>query len=112
MKSILLSLVMLLNSGLYVENETFPSDFYGIWQSVDNEFVRIQTTFDFEVRFIRVKNGQELAGGTLTPKSGRIHVSRTDIDTEYTLSYIINNRTMIVEKPDSHRVWVFTKVGK
>lgn len=111
MKSILLSLVMFLNTGLNVEKETFPSEFYGIWQSVDNEFVRIQTTFNFEVKFLRVKGGELLASGALTPQDGRIHVYRTDIEKEYTLTYTINGGTMIVEKPDSHRVWVFSKVG-
>lgn len=111
MKSILLSLVMLLNSGLYVENETFPSDFYGIWQSVDNEFVRINTTFNFEVKFLRVKEGELLSSGYLTSEPGKMHVYRTDIKKDYVLNYIIYNNTMVVEKPDSHRVWVFTKVG-
>ena len=52
-----------------------------------------------------------LASGKLSSVEGRIHVVRKDIDKEYTLAYTIYNNTMIVEKPDSHRVWVFTKVG-
>lgn len=111
MKSILLSLVMFFNTNLTPEEKTFPASLYGIWQSVDNEFLRIVTTFDLQIKFLRVKDGKVLASGNLRPVEGGIGVYRTDIDAEYTLSYTLNNRTVVIEKPDSHRVWVFTKVG-
>ncbi len=111
MKSILLSLVVLLTATSNVENETFPTEFYGVWQSIDNEFLRIQSNFNFETEFLRVKGREMLASGNLSSVGGRIYVIRKDIDKQYTLAYTIFNNTMIVEKPDSHRVWVFTKVG-
>ena len=119
MKTLILSVVMLFvvgpNSDVKPTDpdtaETFPTEMYGIWQSVENEFLKIQTNPDFETGFVRVKDLIPQASGTLVPADGEILVIRNDIERMYQISYVIQGNTMVVEKPDSNQVWVFNKVG-
>ncbi len=107
MKSILLSLVMLLTATSNVENETFPTEFYGVWQSIDNEFVSISN----DGSFIRVDGKEVRAQGYLRQEDGKLYIKRTDIDEEYVLSYSKRNDVLVITKPFSTQAWLFFRIG-
>jgi len=85
-----------------------PDELIGIWKNFDNEFLIIRLQGNFE----RVdSNGRKLAVGIIEVKEDTIKVIRGDINDEYSLGYLVNDKTFIVSKPrQSNRAWLFNKV--
>ena len=90
------------------ELNTVPSELVGIWKNFDNEFLVIRLRGEFE----RVSaKGKRLAVGIIKVKEDTINVIRTDIDDEYSLGYLVNDKTFVISKPrQSDRAWLFNKV--
>ena len=85
-----------------------PNELVGIWKNFDNEFLMIRLRGDFE----RVDSkGRRLAVGIIEVKEDTIKVIRKDINDEYSLGYLVNDKTFVVSKPrQSNRAWLFNKV--
>jgi len=91
--------------------------FYGVWQSLDNEFVQIHRGEDFEMKFVRmgvIPNRALLAKGEITEVEG----SSIEIQREYpmvetyesTFAFSPSGETLVIQKPNSKEAWVFHKV--
>lgn len=92
-------------------NSKVPTEVYGIWQSVDNEFVSIYTDSNFETVFDRrSSNGSRLAFGTVDYIDGQLFVTRTDVKDQYSLPFYIGDSTLVIMKPRSNQAWIWTKV--
>lgn len=79
---------------------------YGYWINTDNEVLIIQPNNTFTRR-----TGTEvLAEGKLMVKDGDLLVIRTDIETEYSLGYVVGENIFVVAKPDSTQAWLFTRL--
>jgi hypothetical protein len=96
--------------------KTVPMEIVGVWRNMDNEFLRI----DLYGKFKRVKpNGVVISEGRIEVTSSEyfleqeIRVYRDDVDDNYVLGYVINNRTFVVTKPHNKKeAWLFEKVTK
>ena len=110
MKKLILLFSLLVGS-LAFGQEDVPFEVYGIWQSVDNEFLRIARGPDGQAIFQRI-NGREMkAMGTIKVIDGEMQITRGDKDDQYVLAYFIGNTTMVITKPRSSQAWLWNKVG-
>jgi hypothetical protein len=95
--------------------ERVEVDFYGIWRTIDNEFVQINRNMDFETSFQRVSSKKRLmAKGTIqSATEGKIEISRRYPKSEtYTSDYVFSpsGKTLVIMKPNSDEAWVLEKV--
>lgn len=117
MKKLLLVLLVL-SSFAYgqkkekVEYVDVPFEMYGVWQSVENEFLRITTDINGATKFQRVQGRRLLASGEIKRVDNELHIIRSDNRQEYNLVFIIRNGFMVITKPNSDRAWLWEKVGK
>ena len=91
--------------------------FFGIWRSLDNEFVQIDRNDEFEMRFVRmgvVPNRALLAKGVITDTEGNV----MEIEREYPkmetyqsiFAFSPSGETLVIMKPNSKEAWVLHKV--
>jgi hypothetical protein len=79
---------------------------YGYWINMDSEVLIIQPNNTFTRR-----NGSEIISqGKLLVKDGELLVIRTDVETEYSLGFVVREDIFVVAKPDSSQAWVFTRL--
>lgn len=91
-------------------------DFYGIWKTVDNEFVKIGMNSNFDVTFQRVNmNKSTLSKGViLNAGEGQIEIKRDYPQEEYyTSQYVFSasKQTLVIMKPDGKTAWLLEKVS-
>lgn len=91
--------------------EDVPFEVYGIWQSVDNEFLRVYRTEDGKAAFQRVSGRSIKAMGIIEFVDGEMHITRGDKKDEYSLAYFLGNDNMVIAKPNSNQAWLWSKVG-
>ena len=90
-------------------------DIFGIWQSIDNEFVQISRDMDYKITFMRVARSKELqakgfitAGNATTLSIDRVYPENQTYDLEYVFSP--SRKTLVIMKPNSDEAWVFHKI--
>lgn len=110
---LLLTLPFLLSFNKPVE---VAHDFYGIWRTMDNEFVQISINRDFEVVFRRVTQTNSLLskGEILNAGEGTIQIQREYPHNEvYTSDYVFSpsKKTLVIMKPNSDQAWVLERIS-
>lgn len=108
MRKLFLIIVLLFTfNGVQAQKvEKIDPTLYGYWINTDNEVLIIQPNNTFTRR-----TGTEvLAEGKLMVKDGDLLVIRTDIETEYSLGYVVGENIFVVAKPDSTQAWLFTRL--
>ena len=93
-----------------IEYVDVPFEMYGVWKSVENEFLRITSDMNGATRFQRVQGRRLLATGEIKRINNQLHIIRTDSREEYDLIFIIGNGNMVITKPNSDRAWLWEKV--
>ena len=88
-----------------------PFEMYGVWRSVENEFLRISSDLNGATKFQRVEGRRLLASGEIKRIGNQLHIIRSDSREEYNLVFIINNGNMVITKPNSDRAWLWEKVN-
>ena len=113
----LLALLLVLSTFAYgqkkekIEYVDIPFEMYGVWKSVENEFLRISSTINGTTRFQRVQGRRLLASGEIKRIGNQLHIIRTDSEEEYDLIFILGNGNMVITKPNSDRAWLWEKVN-
>ena len=110
MKKLILLFTLMVGS-LAFGQEDVPFEVYGIWQSVDNEFLRVYRTEDGKAAFQRVSGRSIKAMGIIEFVDGEMHITRGDKKDEYSLAYFLGNDNMVIAKPNSNQAWLWSKVG-
>lgn len=108
MRKLFLIIVLLFTfNGVQAQKvEKIDPTLYGYWINTDNEVLIIQPNNTFTRR-----TGTEvLAEGKLMVKDGDLLVIRTDIETEYSLGFVVGENIFVVAKPDSTQAWLFTRL--
>lgn len=108
MRKLFLIIVLLFTfNGIQAQKvEKIDPTLYGYWINTDNEVLIIQPNNTFTRR-----TGTEvLAEGKLMVKDGDLLVIRTDIETEYSLGFVVGENIFVVAKPDSTQAWLFTRL--
>ncbi|MBL6612287.1 MAG: hypothetical protein ISP53_05630 [Flavobacteriaceae bacterium] len=108
-----LAITLLSLSNLTEKSEEL--EFYGIWRTLDNEFVQIGRNSEFETYFERVSPGKGILakGKILNVGERTIEVLREyPKDTIYFSDYAFSpsKNTLIIMKPNSNRAWVLEKI--
>lgn len=93
-----------------IEYVDIPFEMYGVWRSVENEFLRISSDVNGATKFQRVEGRRLLASGEIKRINNQLHIIRTDSKEEYDLIFIIGNGNMVITKPNSDRAWLWEKV--
>ena len=112
----LLLVLLFLGSFVYgqkkekIEYVDVPFEMYGVWKSVENEFLRISSDINGNTKFQRVVGRKLLASGIIKRVENQLHIIRTDSREEYNLIFIIGNGNMVITKPNSDRAWLWEKV--
>ena len=113
MKKLVLFLSLMVSViGFSQSSSSLPSEIYGIWRSVDNEFVSIYVDEEFRTVFERRSSGgQRLAIGTISyNENGEMCITRFDIKDQYSLAFIIGPSTLVITKPRSDQAWLWSKI--
>ena len=103
---LLLSLVV---SSLTFGQEEVPYDALGAWYNLDGEVLIISRDAE-KVVFTRKNAVKILATGEITMVNGDMHINRYDTEDAYRLGYFIGNETMVINKPNSIRAWLWTRI--
>ena len=110
MKKLILILSLVVGS-LAFGQEDVPYKMLGVWQNLDNEFVKIYTNIDGNTFFQRVKGKTVIASGQIIRSGNEIHIVRSDKKDEYNLVFIIGDTNMVITKPRSDQAWLWNKVN-
>jgi len=103
---ILLALLFTFNNVTGQKTKKIDPTLYGYWINMDSEVLIIQPNNTFTRR-----NGSEIISqGKLLVKDGELLVIRTDVETEYSLGFVVREDIFVVAKPDSSQAWVFTRL--
>ena len=103
---LLLSLVV---SSLTFGQEEVPYDALGAWYNTEGEILVISRDAE-KVVFTRKNAVKILATGEITMVNGDMHINRYDTEDAYRLGYFIGNETMVINKPNSIRAWLWTRI--
>ena len=93
-----------------IEYVDVPFEMYGVWRSVENEFLRISSDVNGATKFQRVEGRRLLATGEIKRVGNELHIIRSDRSVEYDLVFMIRNGYMVITKPNSDRAWLWEKV--
>lgn len=94
-----------------VEYTDVPFEMYGVWRSVENEFLRILSDVNGITKFQRVQGRTLLASGEIKRIGDELHIIRSDKTKEYNLVFMIRDNFMVITKPNSDRAWLWERVG-
>jgi hypothetical protein len=108
MKKLILTLSLLVSS-LAFGQEDVPFEALGAWINTDGEVLVISRAQDLVV-FTRKTKSKILAQGEITMVDGGMHINRYDTNDEYRLGLFIGNETMVINKPNSVRAWLWTRI--
>jgi hypothetical protein len=108
MKKLIL-LLSLLVSSLAFGQEDVPYEALGAWVNTEGEVLVISRAEDLIV-FTRKNSTKILAQGEITMVDGDMHINRYDTNSEYRLGLFIGNETMVINKPNSLRAWLWIRI--
>ena len=108
MKKLIL-LYTLVVSSLAFGQEEVPYDALGAWYNLDGEVLVISRKAE-KIVFTRKNAVKILATGEITMDNGDMHINRYDTDDAYRLGLFIGKETMIINKPNSVRAWLWTRI--
>ena len=109
----LLFLVFIISTFSYgqkVEYTDVPFEMYGVWKSVENEFLKIYSDLDGKTLFQRVEGRKILAKGEIKRVGNELRILRSDNTDEYNLIFVIGNGNMVITKPRSDSAWLWDKI--
>lgn len=117
MKKLLLVLlaIQFLFSYTQVDNGEVEIEMFGVWRTIDNEFVQISRDRNFDVSFMRVTSKKQLLQKGFLSKNeeGNLEVSRRYPKVEnYTSEYVFSpsGKTLVIMKPNGTEAWLLEKV--
>ncbi len=102
-------LLLLLVSSLAFGQEEVPYDALGAWYNLDGEILVISRNEE-KIVFVRKNATRILATGEITMVNGDMHINRYDTQDAYRLGLFVGNETMVINKPNSIRAWLWTKI--
>ena len=108
MKKFLL-FISLVVSFLAFGQEEVPYDALGAWYNLDGEILVISRNED-KIVFVRKNTTRILASGEITMDNGDMHINRYDTEDAYRLGLFIGKETMVINRPNSIRAWLWTKI--
>ena len=101
--------ISLVVSSLTFGQEEVPYDALGAWYNLDGEILVISREAE-KVVFVRKNATKILATGEITMDNGDMHINRYDTEDAYRLGLFIGNETMVINKPNSVRAWLWTRI--
>lgn len=101
--------ISLVVSSLTFGQEEVPYDALGAWYNLDGEVLVISRKAE-KVVFVRKNAVKILATGEITMVNGDMHINRYDTEDAYRLGLFIGNETMVINKPNSIRAWLWTRI--
>ena len=101
-------LLLLLVSSLAFGQEEVPYDALGAWYNTEGEVLIIERNAG-KVIFTRKDSTRILAVGEITMENGDMHINRYDTEDNYRLGFFIGNETMVINKPNSVRGWLWIR---
>ena len=104
-----LLIISLVVSSLTFGQEEVPYDALGAWYNLDGEVLVISRKAE-KVVFVRKNAVKILATGEITMVNGDMHINRYDTEDAYRLGLFIGNETMVINKPNSIRAWLWTRI--
>ena len=105
----LIFLFTLVVSSLAFGQEEVPYDALGAWYNLDGEILVISRNQE-KIVFTRKNTTRILATGEITMDNGDMHINRYDTEDAYRLGLFIGNETMVINKPNSIRAWLWTRI--
>ena len=108
MKKFLLLLTLVVSSLAFGQEEV-PYDALGAWYNLDGEILIISRNEE-KIVFTRKNATRILATGEITMENGDMHINRYDTEDAYRLGLFIGNETMVINKPNSIRAWLWTRI--
>lgn len=98
-----------------MSEENVEMGFYGIWRTIDNQFIQIDRNFDFETKFQRVSSNKRLLtkGLILEASNGIVKIKRNFPKNEvYDSNYKFSpsGKTLVIMKPNGKEAWVLERV--
>jgi len=93
-----------------VEYTDVPYEMYGVYRSVDNEFLKIYSNLDGKTLFQRVDGRKVVAKGEIKRVGNELRIIRLDYSDEYNLIFVIGNGNMVITKPRSDQAWLWDKI--
>lgn len=108
MKKFLLLLTLVVSSLAFGQEEV-PYDALGAWYNLDGEVLIISRNEE-KIVFTRKNATRILATGEITMENGDMHINRYDTEDAYRLGLFIGNETMVINKPNSIRAWLWTRI--
>ena len=101
--------ISLVVSSLTFGQEEVPYDALGAWYNLDGEVLVISRKAE-KVVFVRKNAVKILATGEITMVNGDMHINRYDTEDAYRLGLFIGNETMVINKPNSVRAWLWIRI--
>ena len=108
MKKFLLLLTLVVSSLAFGQEEV-PYDALGAWYNLDGEVLVIRRNAE-KIVFVRKNATRILATGEITMDNGDMHINRYDTEDAYRLGMFIGKETMVINKPNSVRAWLWTRI--
>lgn len=115
MKKVILILSVLLSSLVYSQESQYtdvPFTIYGVWQNLDNEFVKIYSNLEGKTLFQRVEGRKLIASGEIKRVDNELHIIRTDNNDSYNLVFVASSNVLVIMKPRSDQAWLWQRVGQ
>jgi hypothetical protein len=98
---------------LFISYNAFSqTDIYGMWGTVDGEYVEIFPDNTFKRYNLRGLNKRKeiLAEGYIEYDGERLEVYRTDTVDTYDLDYFMGYENMVITKPRESEAWLWEKL--
>jgi len=98
---------------LFISYNAFSqTDIYGMWGTVDGEYVEIFPDNTFKRYNLRGLNKRKevLAEGYIEYDGERLEVHRTDTVDAYDLDYFMGYENMVITKPRESEAWLWEKL--
>ena len=101
--------ISLVVSSLTFGQEEVPYDALGAWYNLDGEVLVISRKAE-KIVFVRKNTTQILATGEITMDNGDMRINRYDTEDAYRLGLFIGKETMVINKPNSVRAWLWIRI--
>ena len=105
----LIFILSLVVSSLTFGQEEVPYEVLGTWYNLDQEVLTISRENE-KIVFVRKSKTAILATGEITMVDGRMQINRYDTDDSYRLAWFIGMETMVINKPNSVRAWLWIRL--
>jgi len=108
MKKFLLLFTFMVSSLAFGQEEV-PYDALGAWYNTEGEILVIKRNAS-KIMFTRKDATRILATGEITMDTGDMHINRYDTEDAYRLGLFIGKETMVINKPNSVRAWLWIRI--